>query len=413
LKLTLTTLLCILFLQCFAQQNFQPGSIQKVSGETVQGWIDYRAWLRNPKSIRFKENEDGVATTLTVFDLSSFAITGKDSYKKAIVSKDMRPVEEANITVNTQDTTAIDTVFLRVITEGQKLGLYELMDDKTHYYIKDSTGQFMELFYKVYIVKTLDNNPVHIRPIFRDQLRAYVQNEVNGAKVQKMLRNITYKDYDLESVVNTINGVAASPSMVQKRSKVVFFVSGGISYSTLETTGFHRLEGMKYNSSLSPTIGFGGDIVSKRQLGAIAIRFEALYSSMSFKGNSTLENSMGDQLEREYSLKMTNITPALSFLYSPFRGPAYRVYGGIGAAYNFTFYNRNELKEVNISENSTEEIEDLLDYEKTWLSVPACIGGIVNKFEFIFSAKILGNFERFVSINTKLNNYSLRAAYRF
>lgn len=101
-------------MQSFAQQNFQPGSIQKTTGETIQGWIDYRAWDKNPKSIRFKENETGAATTFTLFDLSSFTITGKDSYKKAIVSKDMRTVDEREISAMTRDTTVTDTAFLRV-----------------------------------------------------------------------------------------------------------------------------------------------------------------------------------------------------------------------------------------------------------------------------------------------------------
>jgi hypothetical protein len=413
LRITLTILLCILCLQSFAQQNFQPGSIQKISGETIQGWIDYRAWAKNPKSIRFKENETDAAVTFTLSDLTSFAITGKDSYKKAIVSKDMRSVDEREITPTTRDTTVTDTAFLRVIAQGRRLALYELVDEKPHYYIKDSTGEYVELIYKVYLFESRGRSFVQPRTVYRDQLRAYIFNDASLKKLEKQLYKLKYQDDQLGSIVNAINGETASSSVKRKRPRPVFFVSGGVMYSTLKTTGLVRLEGMDYSSSISPTFGLGMDILSERRLNALAVRFEALYSSSHFEGNAEGVSGSITPLNRGYELKMTNIAPALSFLYSPFRGPSYRVYGGIGLSYNFTSFQRNTYREVDTSGGEFRKIEDYLDYEKSWFSGTASLGGIHKNLEVILSHKIFGSFERFTGVEINARTFSLRLAYRF
>jgi hypothetical protein len=45
----------------------------------------------------------------------------------------MRPVALENLTTDLSDSLLIDTVFLRVIVDAQKLSLYALHDNKDHF----------------------------------------------------------------------------------------------------------------------------------------------------------------------------------------------------------------------------------------------------------------------------------------
>lgn len=413
MRTILTACLLLGFFHSSAQVNYQPGSIEKINGEKIEGWIDYRAWAKNPGTIRFKATQEGSLETYTVNELASFAITGKEIYKRAVVTKDMRPVEPEELIRNPGDSVAVDTAFLRVIAEGHRLSLYVLVNDKTHFFIKDSTGEYKELMYRVNVFGSRNAYTVQTVPAYRDQLRVLLLGDPELPKLQKKLAKIQYKEDDLGALVNEINGNTTSTVFVKKRTRPVFFVSGGISHVMMKTEGFDKLDAIDFPGSTAPTFGLGLDILSDRQFNAFAIRIEALFSSWSVKGNTTTTHWTGDDMERNYSLKMTNITPAISFLFSPFRGPSYRIYGGVGVGYNISTYGGNVLVENNITDNTSETWDDYVDYTKSWGSVNVHLGGIFNNWECILSNKILGGVEKINNASVKLNFYSLRVAYRF
>ena len=173
----LTVFLHLFFIDSNAQSNYQPGLVHKNAGEIIKGWIDYRAWEKNPKEIRFKENENDEAFVYTCNDISLFEITNKDTYVKAIVSKDIRPVELEKLSVDTKDSIVNETVFLRVLVQADKLSLYALNDDKEHFYIKDTAGKYDELVYKVYLKDEQKLTYLEEKPIYRRQLSKYILNE--------------------------------------------------------------------------------------------------------------------------------------------------------------------------------------------------------------------------------------------
>jgi len=105
--------LLLLIINASGQKNFQPGMIKKNDGSIVNGWIDYREWERNPKKIKFNEMKDAPSVEYTTNDLLSFEISGKETYEKAIVSRDMRPVEVDELTTTENNIDITDTVFLR------------------------------------------------------------------------------------------------------------------------------------------------------------------------------------------------------------------------------------------------------------------------------------------------------------
>src|SRR6185436_17537868 len=92
-----TFLFCSLLL--FAQSNFIPGSITKSAGETLNGFIDYKEWSKNPSAISFKKSLDETTSSYSVEDLLGFEITGKEKYVRAVIKKDMMPVKISELKV--------------------------------------------------------------------------------------------------------------------------------------------------------------------------------------------------------------------------------------------------------------------------------------------------------------------------
>lgn len=102
-----------------AQHNFKPGLVVGNSGDTLKGQINYLNWQTNPRKITFQPDQPGKPPIqYDLSDLQYFEITGEDSYKRAVVVRDMRPVRIEEITNQTKDSTSTDTVFLRVLVKG-------------------------------------------------------------------------------------------------------------------------------------------------------------------------------------------------------------------------------------------------------------------------------------------------------
>ena len=63
----------------YSQENFVAGSIIKLNGDTVKGYVDYRNWERNPNQIKFKERESAEKTGPVGDRLGCPAIRYRDS----------------------------------------------------------------------------------------------------------------------------------------------------------------------------------------------------------------------------------------------------------------------------------------------------------------------------------------------
>ncbi|HEX8460234.1 MAG TPA: hypothetical protein VF623_02345, partial [Segetibacter sp.] len=126
------SLLCILaFLTpvfLFSQRNFQPGYVVTFSSDTVRGFIDYKEWNNTPTEIIFKPGKTDEG--LMKFDLQNmrcFEVLGKEAYQRFIVKISLDPVALDDI--DAKDTSSrVDTVFLKVLVEGNVLSLFSYTD---------------------------------------------------------------------------------------------------------------------------------------------------------------------------------------------------------------------------------------------------------------------------------------------
>jgi hypothetical protein len=393
----------------FAQTSYREGYIVNNTGDTSKGWIDYRQWERNPNAIMFKRDLTGAQSQrFTVADLTSFEITGSDRYCRAIVNKDVRPVDLQLIAETDKDTTVVDTVFLRILLDT-KISLYELIDSKPHYFIKENGKDYTELLYKVRIrgarTQTL--------PVFQDQLRNLL-TAAGKDNNQAFVVRTNYKERDLVKAIEKVNkliyGDTVSYTVPKDKNAVSFYVGGGITYSALKFSGDKRSgANLNYSNSFQPLFTGGVDLYPTRNK-KIVLRIDLTWYSLKYKGSSSPSNA--DTIT--YNLKVKSFAPSLSVLYNLLNNPGGKLYVGAGFAFNLSSYPENDhMKKFAVAGN-IQRTSPYLDFQKTWLSFHGKAGYIINKkIEIAVTTRIGGKFSNFSGVSLKPSIYCFGANYHF
>ena len=409
--------LALLFCQLNAQKNYKQGLVVLSKGDTLHGWIDYRNWKVNPESINFKK--DSLSEDVRKFtpeDITLFQITGFDIYIRAIVKKDMLPVEISALTSLPPDSTITDTVFLRTIVTGKVLSLYELIDFKPHYYIQDNSKEYIELTYKRYLAE--DNTGLITSNLYRNQLGKYATDQKADEKLVRKIGRIAYNEQDIAPVVtalNKISGEVAYTSDYKKKSYVSFFAGAGGMYTKLKFSGEpSTLSGMDFKSKIVPVITAGMDVFALRNLRDLALRIQISYSPTEYKANkistSAFPTIPGDTLE--YDIKQNNFTPSVGLIYNLIRKENFRYYLGAQLGYTISSYPTNRLTAYRFSGKSV--TDNYLDYEKHWANVTIQTGAVISKkLEIGLTGNIAGSFVNFSGFSGKPTLYSLWAGYHF
>ena len=434
LSLSLFSLLLV------AQTNYKPGIVIPANGDTLKGWIDYGNWRVNPRKITFRQGADDKASvSYTVSEIQYFEITGEDAYRRAIVTKDMRPARADQINPDTKDTIEKDTAFLRILVRGSKLSLFELTDSKQHFYLQETGDAPRELIYRFDAGTELGQ--VYEHDLFKDQLKKYLP-ENNSSALERQIDRARYAVQDLSKIVLGLNGGAADNttrssngnSVItgtgsaggngavlmggsgRKKLKTEFFGSVGLDYSKLTFTGDNVIEAqsLHYNNSFSPIFSVGMDVLSNRNLNDLTLRVELAYSQHTYKGDLNSVNPIiGYQQHETFTLAQKNFSPAVSGLYNFRRSKNIRPYVGAGVAINLSSYSKNTYTLVSPDRpyyNDT--TNNYLDADKTWTSVFLRAGvRIGHNLEIGATGNIIGRITTYVHYAAAPRTFSLRVAY--
>lgn len=436
MKKTLSVVcLTLSLLSLSAQNNYKPGLIVRNNGDTVRGWINYGNWRRNPRKIEFRSTPEDKPAKYTVREIQYFTIPGEDVYQRAATTVDMRSVRPEDITKETPDSVVQDTIFLRLLVKGPKLNLYELIDEKKHYYVQQPGGDFRELGFRMNAGKWIGE--VYEQDDFKDQLRKYAPE--NDMVLFRRIGSTRYMSVDLSKTVIALNGAGSAPVTnnaapapggisvsndvvwmpeAAKRNKVrtEFFGTVGAEYAKLSFSGdvVYSPEVMNYKASVSPVIGAGMDILAGRNLNDITVRLELTYAQHTHKGDRNTTNSILGYSEHEtYTLTQRNISPALSLLYNFRRSAMVKFYAGAGVAYNLGTYTKNtytlESPERPYYNDTT---QNYLDLNNNWTAVFLRAGvRIGKKAEIGATANFIGRLTSYIRWSASPHTYSLRVTY--
>lgn len=413
-------LICLLglCLQATAQKNYQSGQVVLTNGDTLKGWIDYRNWHVNPTSIRFKQDSLTDNTRqFTITDISFFQVAG-DKYLKAIITKDMLPVDIGHLEPDTAENLQTDTAFLRVLVEGPVLNLYEVYDFKPHYYIQDSTKSYRELTYRC----TWDEVPTRMKisTYFRDELMAYlIHRPQYDTKLAHRINNISYTDKEIGKVVAALNGVTVQsvPYIANNGKKSLSFYAGaGAVYSTMKFSGGDAyLNGMDFGWNTGPAIMAGIELSSERNFRELSFRFEFAYSSIGYKADNLVTKSGAGTDTVHYEVKQRNFTPSLTVLYHLVRKEKFRFYLGAQFGVNISSYPTNDFTARHQFTPYPSHSSNYLSFNKVWPAINFKTGAIINRR---WDIGITGSIWSSSSINTsdmhnKVKQYALWLGYHF
>jgi len=208
-----------------AQPGYKPAVTVNSKGDTLHGFIDYREWDSNPKSILFKPS-NGAPVRLSASDISYFNIQVDhlDKYVSYIgpISTDNTIISQLSIGRDTSFRQ--DTVFLRVAQEGAKVVLFSYEDSKKkRFFIGESlTAKPVELVYRIYL-NAIDENGTD-RTVYETAFKGQLYDVALKAGVltsalKKQIKNAEYKEDDIIRITGIINGVSATDAAKNNRTK--------------------------------------------------------------------------------------------------------------------------------------------------------------------------------------------------
>lgn len=222
-------LLFLIFLLPFfsvAQTNYQPGAVVNLKGDTIHGFINYREWGNNPKSILFKPESGAAPNKFTANDVQSFSVSvgylaEYESYKGPI---SMDNVDIDKLMIGRDSSYKLDTVFLKVLQKGKNLTVFSYTDTyKVRYFINcNSSEQLKELVYRIYYNSAEENgsNRTSYENAFRSQLSsAAAKAGVLTEDLENDIAKAEYRENDILTIVSKINGISVTDPTKNNLSK--------------------------------------------------------------------------------------------------------------------------------------------------------------------------------------------------
>lgn len=415
-KLTTTLFFSFFFATTFSQKNILPGYIVLLSKDTVWGSIDYRNWEKNPKQIRFSSSSSELRT-YGIDDIEAFGVTGRDYYRKATVKMDDNPIRISDVSIYSEELVHEQKVFLRILTEGKELTLYEYVNFKPHYLIARSGGPVQELYYK--LIKNDQTSTIATHNDFRVQLKKLVSSGGNLSVEQSLaIDKLDYKEKDLVKYVSQINGSISDKINFagNKKQKPRLFAGGGVVVPNFSfKTNDARLTSIDYKNKFSYIITGGVDFFASRNLQHLFVRCELSLSTFQTGGTGVSENTTSPTTQSNtYALKQFNITPAIYIndYFLPLK--KVKVAAGVGIAYNLSSYPTQLFTSVNSLTGNVTKDENYPPLEKSWLGFYGRLGATFSsKLDIAITGKIDGSFMDLSFAGTKGIPISFQVLYLF
>lgn len=360
-------LLFLTFLTPFislAQNNYKPGYVVNLNGDTTHGFIAYKAWDKNPKTIIFKTDEHSAQKEqYSTSNAIAFGINGIEKYKRFALWISHDEVSHSEISAGSDTSKKFDTVFLRVITAGGSVTLYAYNDKvKQRFFISEKDKAPVELVY--YTTADPDNQANSIvKAIYKNQLQKLVAvYKPNDQHLIDEVQTVDYKDYDLEKIVLALNGSQYSATLTSKRGGIAFFAGVGVNNSTVTYLGTDELNG-KSSNSVFPQINAGADLYFDKNSQRFVLRFELGYTLNKVQLTTTYGESDTYAINVEHYSELLKFNQSIisfypQLIWNIYNADNLKFYIDAGLAINYNLYN-NEVYNITTyySASNTQDTE--------------------------------------------------------
>lgn len=283
-------LICSCLPEVLGQVNYQPGHVVSLQGDTLKGFIDYRNWEKNPKTISFRQNAEGGEKSFGPLDIRSFSVSG-DRYESAIVKVETSSNRVGDMDDRPDLNIRIDTAFLQaLVVDSNNRGLYLYNyggDFQKQFYIRQG-NEYELLIFKSYLLQNMNGTKgIKNNNMYLNQLALYMKD---CPGIQSKMRKMSYNARSLKRLFDSYYSCTqAKPGYEIKHTKILEtgVLAGGSQSSvdfSVKNVSMPSLTTPAFSSSLSFTGGLYFALVAPRNHGRWSLNNELVYSSYKVDG---------------------------------------------------------------------------------------------------------------------------------
>jgi len=416
---TLLFTICILnFFNSYAQKNFKAATIVTRDNQTLNGYINYKEWFKNPSSIEFSSSNSGTGSqTFRPADIRTFDITGLETYESYSVEITTGTREVNKLPVGKDSNVRRETVFLQLLERG-KINLYRYTDQiKSRFYIKTASDPApVELKYYMFMDPEKDLRMVEQKD-YIDQLIEAGKPETEDLTFLSRINSAPYRDDALLKIVRKINNNTGKPVNSSGLKKIRFIAGAGATLSDYSFTGYRGTflpaEQYSFNNSTSALIFAGTHIYPNPRTGKLFFRGDLSWFNAKHKATASTTD-LSYKYDWTYDLEFNSLELFLGIGYSPLNTGSLALYASVGPDVQFfTIKKNNEHeKRQSLANPSTIEEYDLrspsVDNSSFGFSLRA--GATINK-QIDISVAYNGQKKRFMG-NSAFEDHSTFIQFR-
>jgi hypothetical protein len=221
--------LILFFIFCsvasIAQNRMAPGYVVLENNDTLKGYIQLKGFYTAPDFVHYTKDPAAYGIDYSVKDCKAFG-TSDEVYQRWIVKMDMSCMSRIDFNIVYEDSTLVDTVFLKRVFKGNSFALYKyyrgnetglLKDEKEkmHFFLYDNEKlQELIISYKQ-PNKSYEHDPEvfryrldwtsrQTRMFFRDQLLTYF-DWGSERRLKRQVDNLLYEEASLVKALESID----------------------------------------------------------------------------------------------------------------------------------------------------------------------------------------------------------------
>jgi hypothetical protein len=396
----------------FGQENFQPGYVIADTGDTLRGFIDYRDWTTNPQQIAFKNTPMSEVVTHGVDDTRGFHVSNV-TYVRATIEHDINPTKIDELSYSPVPKYEKLTTFLLVMYEGTKsLYFHRDYDRKIGLYIRNERGAIDLL--KNYQYRR-EGGQVIKNTMYKDQLTAYFGD---CPEVAKKIKLLTYSEISLDKLFKTYyTSCSKDYTIALERKKLgwEFGVLGGVTAATLRFKGDSKLDPLRFDPSIRPTVGVSLNVFAPSQRRRFSVYNELLLSSYMFQKSQMMTSLVGgSEFNSEKQIGATYIKLTNMFRYNLFTGKT-SIFLNAGMSNGIAVREKNKERNEYKSSAYTlvhdgKLVGSTRKYEQ---GLVLGIGAGFGKFTVELRREVSNGMSGYVELSSKVRRNSLLLTYRF
>jgi hypothetical protein len=338
ISLLMATFLITGTISLYAQKNYVPGYVVTFSGDTIHGYIDYRNWAKNPRTIKFKNSTQGVGEELGTNQVSRFFVNG-EYYQRAVVRINERNFNMDDLNSQVEPKFWNDTTFLLAIIEGDKSLYHVKLADREDYFFYVEKDTFLTYDFSKYIRMVNGKRYLGKSTLYVTQMIDYLKD---CPTIQGRIGKTTYtlsalrKTYD--EYFKCTNTRPSYEIKQEKSSEFGILAGVSLTYLRYKSSAHPYLASLDFPGSLNFSAGFFADFIIPRnfqrwsaynELNWTSYQTTAEYTDFKNENNYTVSNT---SIGNNYIMFMSMIR----YCY-PIHNISVFVNGGLSFGFAFTY----------------------------------------------------------------------------